>query len=73
MPYVKRKEIPFAKVARTFRGYDNTKNLAESVGVSQQTMARRLSNPEEFTLKELRELASKNHIPKEEIINSIIW
>lgn len=73
MPYVKPREVPFAKVARTFKGYLNVTSLAASIGMSHQTMSRRLSHPEEFTLRELRELSIKNHIPKEEIINSITW
>ena len=73
MPYIKTPEKPFARVARLLRGYGTPPVIAEKIKASPQTMRRRLDNPADLTLGELRTISMNMHIPKEEIIAAITW
>lgn len=68
MPRVKEREPDFAGLGRTIRGYGyNSVKLAAVLGVSQPTAMRKLREPENLTLADLKRIALRGHIPMEEI------
>ena len=72
MPYIKKKEPPFAKMGRLITGYGlNAPRLAELLDVSRQTAKRRLENPETLTLQDLDRINRLGHVPIEEIRDAI--
>ena len=72
MPYIKKREVPFAKMQRLLLGYglDGPK-LGAVLGCTPTTARSRLNNPETLTLAELERISKHGHIPKSEIIEAI--
>lgn len=68
MPRIKEREPDFAEVGRCVRGYGlNSVQLAQILGVSQPTAMKKLKEPEHMTLRDLKRIALRGHIPMEEI------
>lgn len=73
MPYIKRREVPFAKVKRLLLGYElDATALADVLGVSYNTARARLDRPETMTLADLDRVCKAGHVPMEEIRAAII-
>ena len=72
VPFLKRRDPPFAAVARLLRGYGlDAAKLAPVLGCSYNTARARLRDPGTLTLAELAAINRVGHIPVEEIKNSI--
>ena len=72
MPAPKTVDPPFWSVRRLLLGYELTpKYLAKACRISEQTAARRLANPGELTLNELRRVCRNAGIPADEIREAI--
>lgn len=69
-PYFK---PPFERLSRLIKGYSSAREIADKLGVCYETARTRLKHPETLTLKELREISIKLHIPKEELMEAIKW
>ena len=68
MPYLKKSDVPFARVRRLLLGYGvNATALAEILDCSYNTAASRLRNPQDLTLRELGAISRRGHISIEEI------
>jgi len=73
MPYIKKAEPPFVRVARLLKGYGlQGKALAAVLGCSPPTARSRLEKPETLTLAELAMISSRGHVPMDEIRDAII-
>jgi len=73
MPYVKTREVPFARVRRLFIGYGlDATALAVVLGCSYNTAKQRLEKPETMTLADLDRVCRAGHVPMEEIRAAII-
>lgn len=66
MPYIKKK-TEFEKVSRLIRGYATAPKVAEMIGCSAPTARKKLNNPQEFTLGEIRTICLRAHIPVEDM------
>ena len=72
MPYLKKKDEPFAAMRRLLIGYGlNASHLGPVIGKNENTARERLKNPDKLTLGELRSIALKGHIPVEELREAI--
>lgn len=68
MPYIKKKDPPFARMGRLLRGYGfSAPKLAEILDVSRPTAKKRLDQPEMLTLRDLDLINRFGHVPLEEI------
>lgn len=64
----KKREPPFAEVARVIRGYEiNTPQLAELLNCSKTTASLRLNEPDRFTLGDLKIIVTRSDVPADEI------
>lgn len=69
---MKRKEPPFWDVRRLLLGYELTAPyLAKVAGFSERTAARRLANPGNLTLNELRRICRYGNIPADKLREAI--
>lgn len=66
MPYIKKK-TEFDKVTKLIRGYATPPKIAEMIGCSAPTARKKLNNPQEFTLGEIRTICLRAHIPVEDM------
>ena len=64
MPYIKKKN-EFDKVSKLIRGYATPPKIAEMIGCS--AARKKLNNPREFTLGEIRTICLRAHIPVEDM------
>ena len=72
MPYLKKRDEPFAAFRRLLIGYGMTARvLSPIIGRNENTSRDRLKRPETFTLGELRAISLKGHIPIEEMREAI--
>ena len=72
MPYLKKRDEPFAPLRRLLIGYGlNASHLAPVIGKNENTARERLKNLDKMTLGELRSIALKGHIPVEELREAI--
>ena len=68
----KQKQVPFAPTARLLRGYGlNCVNLAQILECCPNTALKKLNNPEQLTLSDLRRISRLAHVPAEEIRESL--
>ncbi len=59
---------PFTEIRRLLKGYEfDGPKLAYVIGVSEPTARKRLKNPEEFTLGELRKIIRGSDVTADEI------
>ena len=66
------KPVPFITVTRLIKGYEsNQSKLAEIIGCSRETIRKRLTNPEQFTLGDLKKISQAVQIPIEEVREAI--
>lgn len=73
MPYTRRTQ-PFEKTARLLRGYcGNGAALGRTLGYSEPTGRKKLSDPGEMTLRDVQHACQRLHIPKEDFLASIDW
>lgn len=73
MPYLKRPDPPYMKMARLLKGYGfNGPKLADVLGCSAPTARARLDAPELLTLADLDRINRFGHIPIEEIREAIV-
>ena len=73
MPKVRTPDVPFRKMRRLLLGYEiKGADLAEILGCGLDTARRRLDNPETFTLAELYKVATKGHVPVEELRDAFV-
>ena len=64
----KKREPPFAEVARLIRGYKvNTPQLAKILNCSKSTAALRMREPDRFTLADLKLISMRSDVPASEI------
>lgn len=74
MPYIKPREPDYIKVKRIIAGYGiNAPRLAEMIEVTPPTARKRLAEPEQFTLADLKKISQRGHIPFEELRDAIQW
>jgi hypothetical protein len=72
MPRLKQTDPPFWDVRRLLLGYELTgQSLSQVTGLSKCTAARRLANPGDFTLTELRRICRNGGIPADRIREAI--
>jgi hypothetical protein len=72
MPRLKQTDPPFWDVRRLLLGYELTgQSLSRATGMSESTAARRLANPGDLTLTELRRICRNGGIPAERIREAI--
>jgi len=72
MPRLKNPDPPFWDVRRLLLGYELTAPyLGKAAGISERTAARRLANPGDLTLTELRRICRNGGIPAERIREAI--
>ena len=72
MPRLKQPERPFMDIRRLLLGYElSAVHLAKAAGISESTAARRLANPGDLTLAELRRICRNGGIPAERIREAI--
>lgn len=68
----KRRDLPFWGVRRLLLGYELTStHLARATGMSESTAARRLANPGDLTLSELRRVCRNAGVPADELREAI--
>ncbi len=68
MPYIKKQEIPFAKMRRLLLGYGyNGPKLAAVLGCDPKTAKRYLDEPRRLTIEDLDKINKRGHVPLEEI------
>lgn len=73
MPFI-RKEVDFIRMSRLIKGYaSNGAQLAKVLDVSGPTGKRRLDNPEELTLADLKKISQRLHIPVDDLRAAIQW
>ena len=67
-----RSSVPFITVSRLIKGYEsNQSKLAEIIGCSRETVKKKLDNPEQFRLGELKKISQAVQIPIEEVREAI--
>ena len=66
MPYIKQERDPMLKVIGAY-GLERSRTFGAVIGKSPNMALRRLKDPEQLTLGELRRLATHGHIPIDEI------
>lgn len=66
MPYLKDKTDPLRRLLNAYE-LNRGRQLGDVLALSHTSAYRRIENPEELTVRELRLLARKGHIPIEEI------
>ena len=72
MPRLKQPERPFMDIRRLLLGYElNSVRLARAAGISESTAQRRLANPGDLTLAELKRICRNGGIPAERIREAI--
>lgn len=72
MPYIKQRNVPYAKVRRLLLGYGlDATALSAVLGCSYNTAAARLKNPQELTLQEIGAINRRGHVPMEELREAI--
>ena len=70
MPYVKTHVDDLSKLLGAY-DLKNGRRLAEVLCMSPTSAYKRIHNPEELTVRELRLLASRGHVPIEDIRGAI--
>lgn len=70
MPYIKHERDPMLKVIGAY-GLERSRTLGAILGTSPNTALKRIHNPEDLTLGELRRLATHGHIPIDEIRSAV--
>lgn len=73
MPYIKKQEKPFDAMSRLIKGYFSSTELPGILMCCYNTAKRRVENPENITLGELKLLCQRGHISKEELLGAIKW
>ena len=72
MPRLKHPDPPFWDVRRLLLGYELTAvHLAKAAGISESTAARRLANPGDLTLTELKRICRNGGVPADRIREAI--
>ena len=72
MPRLKHPDPPFWDVRRLLLGYElSAVHLAKAAGISESTAARRLANPGDLTLTELKRICRNGGVPAERIREAI--
>ena len=72
MPYLKKKDEPFAPLRRLLIGYGLTARvLGPIIGKNENTARERLKHIDKMTLGELRRIVRSGHIPADEIREAI--
>lgn len=72
MPRLKHPDSPFWDVRRLLLGYElSAVHLAKAAGISESTAARRLANPGDLTLTELRRICRNGGVPADRIREAI--
>lgn len=72
MPRLKHPDPPFWDVRRLLLGYElSAVHLARAAGISESTAARRLANPGDLTLTELKRICRNGGIPADRIREAI--
>ena len=72
MPRLKQPDRPFMDMRRLLLGYELTSvHLAKAAGISESTAARRLANPGDITLTELRRICRNGGVPADRIREAI--
>ena len=72
MPRLKQPDRPFPDMRRLLLGYElRAPMLSKAAGISESTAARRLANPGDITLTELRRICRNGGIPAERIREAI--
>lgn len=72
MPRLKKADPPFWDVRRLLLGYElNAPTLSRATGMSESTAARRLANPGDLTLNELRRICRYGNVPADRIKEAI--
>lgn len=72
MPRLKQPDRTFQDMRRLLLGYElRAPLLASAAGISESTAARRLANPGDLTLTELRRICRNGGIPAERIREAI--
>ena len=67
-----RSSVPFIAVSRLIKGYEsNQSKLAEILGCCRETLRKKLSQPEQFTLGDLKKISQAVQIPIEEVREAI--
>jgi len=70
MPYIPKPRDPMLKVIGSY-GLERSRVFGAIIGKSPNMALRRLKDPEQLTLGELRLLASKGHVPIDEIRSAV--
>jgi len=74
MPYLKKKDEPFAPLRRLLIGYGlNASHLGPVIGKNENTARERLKHLDKLTLGELRSIVLSGHVPAEEVRNAITF
>jgi hypothetical protein len=72
MPRLKHPDPPFWDVRRLLLGYElSAVHLAKAAGISESTAARRLANPGDLTLTELKRICRNGGVPADRIREAI--
>lgn len=72
MPRLKHPDPPFWDVRRLLLGYElSAAHLAKAAGISESTAARRLANPGDLTLTELKRICRNGGVPADRIREAI--
>lgn len=72
MPRLKKTEPAFWDIRRLLLGYElSAVHLARAAGISESTAARRLANPGDLTLTELKRICRNGGVPADRIREAI--
>lgn len=72
MPRLKQPDRPFQDIRRLLLGYElSAVRLAKAAGISESTAQRRLANPGDLTLTELKRICRNGGIPADRIREAI--
>lgn len=72
MPRLKSPDPPFWDIRRLLLGYElSAVHLARAAGISESTAARRLANPGDLTLTELKRICRNGGVPADRIREAI--
>lgn len=74
MPYLKKTDLPGAKMRRLLLGYEiGAPEIMSILKCCDKTARSRLNNPETFTLEELHKISRSAHITADEIREAIVF